>query len=226
MQEVFAELSQNVVSTESIAQGSDEWLSARLGLVTASRVSDVVARTRSGWGASRANYMAQLIAERLTGTIQESFQTDAMKHGLATEPEARATYSFLMDTDVIEIGFVRHPTIKDSGASPDAMVENDGLLEIKCPSTSQHIDTLLGEPIKAAYICQMQWQMACTEREWCDFVSFDPRMPEHMRLFVQRVQRDDKQIAELEAAVCEFLAELDDKVARLRKLYPDMVAAA
>jgi len=207
-------------------QGTPEWFAARLGKVTSSRIADVVARTKTGWGASRANYMAQLVAERLTSVPGDTYTNAAMQWGTDTEPQARAAYAFEANHDVEEVGFVRHPSIAMSGSSPDGLIGANGVLEIKCPNTATHIATLLGDSVDGKYICQMQWQMACTEREWCDFVSFDPRMPEHMRLFVQRVQRDDKQIAELEAAVREFLAELDDKVERLRKLYPDMVAAA
>jgi putative phage-type endonuclease len=202
-----------------IVQGSDAWFQSRLGRVTASRVADVVAKTKTGWGASRANYMAQLIAERLTGTVSESFTNAAMQWGTVTEPDARRAYEWQMDCSVVEIGFVPHPTIAMTGASPDGLVGDDGLCEIKCPQTATHIDTLLGQSAPAKYITQMQWQMACTGRKWCDFVSFDPRLPEEMSLFVRRVDRDDTRIAELEAMVAEFLAELDAKVGELRSLY-------
>jgi len=202
-----------------IIQGSDAWLAIRLGKVTASRVADVVAKTKSGWGASRANYMAQLIAERLTGTPAESFTNAAMAWGNEKEPDARRAYEWQTDCSVVEIGFVPHPSIAMSGASPDGLIGDDGLVEIKCPNTATHIDTLLGQRVPEKYVTQMQWQMACTGRKWCDFVSFDPRLPEEMSLFVRRVERDDTRIAELEAMVSEFLAELDAKVAELRSLY-------
>jgi putative phage-type endonuclease len=202
-----------------IIQGSDAWLAIRLGKVTASRVADVVAKTKSGWGASRANYQAQIIAERLTGTVTESFTNAAMAWGNEKEPDARRAYEWQTDCSVVEIGFVPHPTIAMSGASPDGLIGDDGLVEIKCPNTATHIDTLLGQTAPAKYVTQMQWQMACTGRKWCDFVSFDPRLPEEMSLFVRRVERDDTRIVELEAMVAEFLAELDAKVAELRSLY-------
>jgi putative phage-type endonuclease len=202
-----------------IIQGSAEWLAIRLGKVTASRVADVVAKTKTGWGASRANYQAQLIAERLTGAVAESFTNAAMAWGNEKEPDARRAYEWLKDCDVTEIGFVPHPTIAMTGASPDGLIGDDGLSEIKCPQTATHIDTLLGQKVPEKYVTQMQWQMACTGRKWCDFVSFDPRLPEEMSLFVRRVERDDTRIAELEAMVSEFLAELDAKVAELRSLY-------
>lgn len=200
-------------------QGSNEWLQERLGKVTASRLSDVIAKTKSGWGASRANYMAELIAERLTGVPADKFTNAAMQWGLDTEAEACTAYAFRQNVDLEEVGFISHPKIEMTGASPDRLISKDGLAEIKCPNTATHIDTLLGTPIADKYIVQMQWQMACAVRKWCDWVSYDPRMPENMRLFVKRVSRDDARIAELESAVIAFLAELDQKTAALRKLY-------
>lgn len=209
-----------------IIQGSPEWFAARLGRVTASRVADVVAKTKSGWGASRANYMAQLIAERLTGTVAESFSNAAMQWGTQTEPDARAAYEFRTDRDVIEVGFVDHPDIQLSGASPDGLIGDDGLLEIKCPNTATHIDTLLsGGIVPGKYVIQMQWQLACTGRKWCDFVSFDPRMPESMKLLILRIPRDEVHIQSLESEVRTFLAEVDKKVADLTALYDRKRAA-
>lgn len=209
-----------------IVQGSPEWFAERVGKVTASRVADVVARTKSGWGASRANYMAELIAERLTGAKSEGFVNAAMQHGIDTEPQARDAYSFYAGVDVEQVGFIAHPTIEMSGASPDGLVGNDGLVEIKCPNTATHIDTLLDGKVPERYVLQMQWQMACTGRKWCDFVSFDPRMPESMRLFIKRVERDEKLIASLEKDVELFLREVETKVAALRSMYePEQEAA-
>jgi putative phage-type endonuclease len=202
-----------------VIQGTPEWHALRLGKVTASRVADVVAKTKTGWGASRANYAAQLIAERLTGVAAEGFTNAAMQWGTATEPEARETYEFYKDAQVIQIGFVDHPTIAMTGASPDGLVRDDGMLEIKCPNTATHIETLIGQTVPGKYVTQMQWQMACAGRAWCDFASYDPRLPEEMRLWVQRVERDDALIAELEREVQTFLAEVDTKVGQLRALY-------
>ena len=202
-------------------QRTDEWHAARLGKVTASRVADVVAKTKTGYGASRANYMAELICERLTGVPQDSFVSSAMQWGTDTEPLARAAYEAASGELVIETGFVPHSQVVSSGASPDGLIGEDGLLEIKCPNTSTHIDTLLGQSVPAKYMTQMQWQMACTGRKWCDFVSFDPRMPEGMRMFVKRVQRDDAMIAELVKEVTIFLEEIDKKINDLSKLYGD-----
>jgi putative phage-type endonuclease len=202
-----------------VVQGTTEWLQARCGLVTASRVADVVARTKSGYSASRATYMGELIAERLTGVPAQGFTNAAMAWGTATEPQAREAYRTQTFDDVVEVGFVLHPRIAMSGASPDGLVGADGLLELKCPQTATHIDTLLGGKVPAKYETQMLWQMACTGRQWCDFCSFDPRLPEPMRLFVKRLERDDKRIAELEEMVAEFIAELDDKVTQLTGLY-------
>ena len=211
--------------TLTIVQGSPEWLAIRCGKVTASRVSDVVAETKSGWGASRANYMAELIAERLTGVPAERYRNAIMDRGTELEPEARSAYCFHANVDVREVGFIYHPTIHQSGCSPDGCIGDDGLVEIKCPNTANAIDTLLGEPIKKSYLFQIQWQMTCTGRKWCDFVSYDPRLPGSMCLFVRRVQRDNTIIADLEKKVVEFLAEIDAKVAELTKRYGIKAAA-
>lgn len=210
-----------------IIQGSPEWHAARCGKVTASRVADLIAKTKTGWGASRANYMAELVAERLTGTQAAGYSNAAMQWGADMEPEARENYAFVSDVEVEQVGFVLHPTISMAGASPDGLVGNDGLVEIKCPNTATHIDTLIGQAVPAKYVTQMQWQLACTGRAWCDFVSYDPRMPEGMQLFIRRVTRDAEAIAQLEADVAAFLAELDEKVATLTSVYgsPEQQAA-
>jgi putative phage-type endonuclease len=199
-------------------QGTDSWREIRRGKVTASKVADLTAKTKSGWGASRANYAAQLICERLTGVSVESYSNAAMQHGTATEPEARAAYSFMTDYEVVQTAFVNHPTITMSGASPDGLVNDDGLVELKCPNTSTHIDFLLGGGIPDKYIKQMQWQISCTGRAWCDYVSFDPRMPEKLKMKIQRVIRDDALIASLTKDIIEFLAEIDKKVIELERL--------
>ena len=208
-----------------IIQGSDEWKALRLGKVTASRVSDVVARTKTGYGAGRANYMAQLIAERLTGTPAESYTNAAMQHGTETEPEARSAYEFYQGVNVKEVAFVPHPKIDQAGCSPDGLVGDDGLTEIKCPNTATHLETLLGQAVPSKYDAQMQFQMACTGRQWCDFVSYDPRMPENMRLFIKRVARDDKRIAELESEIAAFLLEMAVKLSELNSIYGEKEAA-
>lgn len=202
-----------------IIQGTPEWHALRIGKVTASRVADVIARTKTGWGASRTNYMAELIAERLTGEAAEKFTNAAMVWGTEKEPDARSAYEFFRDASVTEIAFVPHPSIAMTGASPDGLVGSDGLVEIKCPNTATHLDTLLSQSIPAKYVTQMLWQMACTERQWCDFVSYDPRLPESMSLFVKRVERDETAIAGLEKDVSAFLAELADKLSKLNSLY-------
>ena len=196
-------------------QRSDAWFAARLGKATGSRIADIVAKTKSGTSASRANYAAQLIAERLTGKVAETYTNGAMQWGTDTEPEARDAYCFYRDADVQEVGFIDHPAIAMSGASPDGLVGDDGMVEIKCPNTATHLDTLLSGKVAGKYVIQMQWLMACTGRAWCDFVSYDPRLPEAMRLFVTRIDRDDNRIAELEGEVIQFLSEIDQKVATL-----------
>ncbi|MBV8895501.1 MAG: YqaJ viral recombinase family protein [Acidobacteriaceae bacterium] len=203
-----------------IAQGSAEWHAIRCGKVTASRVADVVATVKSGgYGASRATYMAELIAERLTGKPSESYTNAAMQWGTATEPEARTAYEFHANCDVQQVGFVEHPTIENAGCSPDGLLPDGGLVEIKCPNTAAHIETLLTGKIPEKYVKQMLFQMACTEGKWCDFVSYDPRLPEEMRLFVARVYRDQGAIDILEKEVRLFLADLNAKEKALRSQF-------
>ncbi|MCP5099120.1 MAG: YqaJ viral recombinase family protein [Chloroflexi bacterium] len=204
-----------------IIQGSPEWFQIRCGKLTASRMADATAKTKTGWGAGRKNLMAQLVAERLTGAVAESYSNAAMQWGTDTEPEARAAYEFYQGVDVVEIGFIDHPTIPMTGCSPDGLVGDDGMVEIKCPNTSTHIDTLLKGSIPSKYIKQMQWQMACAERDWCDFVSYDPRMPEEMKLFVSRVELGVG-VRVLTSEAIEFLKDLADQVLQLQSKYqPD-----
>jgi len=205
--------------SDFIPQRSDAWIQQRLGKVTASRIADVCARTKSGWGAGRKNYMAELVAERLTGSRIEGFTNAAMQWGTDMEPEARNAYEFYSDVTVAEAGFVPHPTIAETGASPDGFVGDDGLVEIKCPNTATHIETLLGGALAEKYFLQMQWQMACTGRQWCDFVSYDPRLPEAMRMHFDRVKRDDAAIEAIENDVIGFLSELRDTVHQLRRKF-------
>lgn len=200
-------------------QRSIEWFSARLGCVTASRTADVMAKTKSGYSASRANYMAQLITERLTGQATEGFSSAAMQWGTETEPQARMAYEVMTGETVEETGFILHPSIKNFGASPDGLVGSDGLIEIKCPNTATHIDTLLSEKVPGKYITQMHVQMICTGREWCDFVSFDPRLPSDMSFWMQRVHRDDALCKNIEVEVISFLEELGMKLQKLREKF-------
>lgn len=208
-----------------IEQGSPEWHAMRCGKVTASRIADMLAKTKTGWGASRANYKAQLVAERLTGIVAEGYTNAAMEWGKEKEAEARAAYGFYTNEPVELVSFVNHPVMPMAGASPDALVGAGGLVEIKCPNTSTHIETLLGGSVPGKYEFQMQWQMACTDRGWCDFVSYDPRMPEDMRLFVKRLERDEEAIAMIERETRAFLAEIDETVSQLTKMYRQQEAA-
>ena len=191
-----------------LVQGSTEWLAVRLGKLGASRIADALARTKSGWGASRVNVRADLIVERLTGQPAERYTNAAMQWGTDTEPDARAAYEFYRGVDVQSVGWVPHPSIAMTGASPDGLVGDNGLVEIKCPNTATHIDTLLTRSVAGRYQMQMMWQMACTGRTWCDFVSFDPRLPAHMQMFVARVHRDDAVVKQLEDDVAAFLNDV------------------
>ena len=201
-----------------IEQGTDEWFAIRCGKVTASRVADVIATTKSGYSASRANYEAQLICEILTGKPAESFTNAAMQWGTETEPLARAQYELKTGNMVNQIGFVVHPIIEQAGASPDGLIGEDGCIEIKCPNTSTHLDTLLSQKVPSKYITQMTWQMLCTGRKWCDFVSYDPRLPDNLQLFIQRIELDEDYAKKLQNEVVMFLVEVNEKVEKLRKI--------
>jgi putative phage-type endonuclease len=196
-------------------QRTPEWFAKRLGLVTASRIADVMAKTKTGASASRSGYMAQLVTERLTGAPTEGFQSAAMEWGIEQEPHARAAYEAREGVLVDEVDFVRHPLL-EAGASPDGLVGEDGCIEIKCPNTSTMLEYIEDRSVPRKYLLQMQWQMACTGRNWCDFVAFDPRLPEHLRLLVIRVPRDEGVIAEIAGEVGRFLTELRDRVEHLQ----------
>ena len=199
----------------SMPQGSPEWLVARAGKVTASRINDVMAAKTT---AAYRDYRAQIVAEILTGQPQESgFTNAAMQWGTDQEKFARAEYELACDWTVDEVGIVLHPTIERGAASPDGLVSTNGLVEIKCPKTVTHLQTLIDKKQPRQYENQMLWQMACTGREWTDFVSYDPRLPEDLQLFVHRFDRDDKRISEIEAAVTQFLSEVDDLIDNIRK---------
>ena len=202
---------------QEVQQRTDAWHQLRVGKVTASRVADIIAKTKTGPSASRENYLAQLVCERLTGKPAESYSNSAMQWGTDTEPFARAAYEARMDLLVTEVGFVNHPWIPLSGASPDGLA-SEGMVEIKCPNTATHIETLLTKTVPAKYITQMMWQMACADRPWCDFVSFDPRLPEKHQLFIKRINYDPEMVNLLENSVIQFLGDVDLKIQQLESL--------
>jgi len=180
-------------------------------------VADIIAKTKTGPSASRENYLAQLVCERLTGKPAESYSNSAMQWGTDTEPFARAAYEARMDLLVTEVGFINHPWITMSGASPDGLAA-EGMVEIKCPNTATHLQTLLDRKVPEKYITQMMWQMACADRPWCDFVSFDPRLSEKYQLFIKRINYDPDMVNLLENSVIQFLGDVDLKIQQLESL--------
>ena len=206
-----------------IEQRTEEWFQQRLGKVTASRISDVIAKTKTGVSTSRQNYLIQLVSERLTSKKGDSFVNQAMLDGIERESAARALYERTRGVSVTEVGFFDHPVIKNSGASPDGAVnaEEDGkyagLIEVKSPIESTHTNTLISKSVPSKYIPQMQWQLACTGAKWVDFVSYNPNFPEELQLFVARVDRDDTYIGELEAEVVKFLEEVEQTILKLKE---------
>lgn len=202
----------------SAAQGTAEWMAEKCGNVGASRVADVMAKIKTGEAAARRNYRAEIVCELLTGKVQESYCSPDMQRGTDLEPLARAAYEISRNVMVEQSGFILHPTVSRSGASPDGLVGEDGLCEIKCPKAATHIDYILDGVVPSQYQPQMLWQMACTRRKWCDFVSYHPELPEELQLFVVRFLRDDKRIAELEDAVTQFNKEVDETLAKLRSV--------
>lgn len=209
----------------TIPQGSDEWKAARCGSLGASVIHEVMAKTKTGYSASRANRLAKILLERLTGREEDIFVTKAMQQGKDREPEARTAYTFLTDNDVTEVGIFVHPVIPRTHASPDGLVGEDGLIEIKCPEPAEHLETIRLQRIPDKYVKQMLWQMRCTGRQWCDFVSYNPDFPGNMRLFVKRVRWDEIQITEIEAEVIKFMADLGEKIGDLERIYGDKETA-
>lgn len=202
-----------------IEQGTDAWLEIKCGKVSASKIADVLSKGKGKEeAAGTRNYRAQLVCERLTGTVEETYCNEAMQRGTELEPIARECYEFLKGVTVEQVAFVDHPTVDMAGASPDGLVGDDGLIEIKCPNSANHIDYLLANATPAQYIKQMMWQMACTGRQWCDFVSYDPRLPEELQLFVVRLHRDDAMIAEMEAAVTSFNESVEKMIEDIRAI--------
>ena len=202
-------------------QRTDDWFSARCGLVTASRIADLTARTKSGWSSSRDRYMGQLVVERLTQRPMDSYQNAAMQRGIELEPAAIAAYEALRLCVVEPVGFLLHPNITLAGASPDGLVGDDGLVEVKCPETHTHLDTLVADskprrdPVQGRYRLQMQWQMACTGAKWCDFVSFDNRLPEPHNMWIKRIERDEEKIKEIESEIRQFNEEVESIIQKL-----------
>lgn len=201
-----------------IEQGSAAWKQLKLGKVSASRVADIIARTKSGYSTSRANYATELVLERITGFPTDRYQSPAMRAGVELEPLARAAYAFEMDVEVEQVAFAIHPDIPMSGASPDGLVGALGLLELKCPIPATHLETLISEKVPSDYVTQMQWQMAVTGREWVDYASYCPAFPEAARLFVKRIPRDEGLIASLEGEVRAFLSEVERKLEELNRV--------
>ena len=198
-------------------QGSEEWHSARLGKVTASKLIDVLTKGKGeAESLTRAKYRMDLACEMLSSTRAESFTNDAMARGTELEPIARMFYEVKFNLAVKEVGFINHPTVPMSGASPDGLVGDDGLIEIKCPNKNTHGNTILTGDIPAKYMSQMQWQMACTGRQWCDYVSFCPEMLFDLQMYVKRVPRDDEFIAKAEVAVVKFLEEVLEIITQIK----------
>jgi putative phage-type endonuclease len=196
----------------SVQQGTPEWHQLRLGKVTASRVADILAKTKTGPSASRNNYLIELALQRVTKTIQESYTNSAMEWGVQTEPHARVAYEVATGNFVDQVAFIDHPSIAGFGCSPDGLVGDDSLIEIKCPNSPTHWEYFKSEEPPQKYVIQMQAQMAVTGRKWCDFVSFDPRMPERSQLLIVCVERDDEFIANMEEEIKKFLSEVEAEV--------------
>ena len=204
-----------IISTA--AQRSPEWFAVRAGKATASAFADILATVKAGESASRKNYRLQLVTERLTGLPSESFTNAEMRWGIDHEDEAREAYMAHTGTLVDESGFM-YRNYLEAGCSPDGLIDDDGMLEIKCPNSVTHVEYMEADELPSKYVAQVQGQLWIAGRQWCDFVSFDPRMPEKLRLFVVRVERDDAYIQALKAEVLRFMGEVQDMEQRLRKV--------
>lgn len=197
----------------TILQRSEGWYADRCGKVTASRIKDVDAKPIKGKAHNALTLT--ILTERLTGVQEESITNKAMQWGIDQEPYAIAAYENETGNFVIGTGLIDHPVIKMSGASPDGLVDQDGQLEVKCPSSQTHLNTILTQEVPSEYVPQITWQLACTRRKWCDFVSYDPRLPEHLRLVVIRVNAEDLDIAGIEQSVIRFNQKIDQIIAEL-----------
>ena len=203
------------VTAQKVVQGTDEWKRVKLGHVSGSSIADVMAKGKAGEAITRKKYRTRIVAERLSNEIMESFSNPSMEWGVLQEPFARQAYEVSRETFVDKTGFWLHPTIKWLGVSPDGLVGDDGLVEIKCPNTTTHIDYLDAGVVPTEYYKQMQCQMWVTNREWCDFVSYDPRLPERNRLFIKRLYRSNDTIADMEVEVKQFLSEVESLIEKL-----------
>lgn len=203
-------------------QRSDEWFNAKIGNVGASRIADILAKTKSGYSASRNNYMTDLILEKITGKKTDSFTSAAMQYGIDMEADARSAYELETFNIVTECGFILHPEIENAGASPDGLIGDDGVLEIKCFQPSNHLNYLLTGEIETKYIYQMQWQMECTGRSHADFVAYNPNFPDNMKLFIKRVNKDQKLVDTIKAEVIKFLEEMKVKLTELQNKFKEV----
>ena len=209
----------------NVEQGTDAWKAARCGRVTASRIKDILAKGKSGAeSASRRDYRMQLACEILTGQPQEdTFYSKEMAWGNEQEPYARPAYQVSEGVLVDQVGMVLHPETDRAAASPDGLIgwdgENvlEGLIEIKCPKTATHIGYIQAGGVPTDYQSQMIWQMACTGAKWVDFVSFDPRLPDNLQLYICRFTPTPDQIQEVEREVARFINEVDCLVSTLKR---------
>jgi putative phage-type endonuclease len=202
----------DIIDPKNVQQGTDLWKELRLGHVTASNVADVMAKGKSGEAESRKKYKMRIVAERLTRKGESGFSNAAMEWGVEQEPYARMAYEVTNNTLVDQTGFWHHPQIAYVGVSPDGLVGDDGLVEIKCPNTTTHLDYLFDDEVPSKYYKQIQCQLWVTGRQWCDFVSYDPRLPERNQLFIKRCPRDEEFIAEMQTEVLAFLGEVEEMI--------------
>ena len=206
----------------NIAQGSPEWMALRVGKIGGSRISDLLTEGRGGAESlTKRKYKNELIRERLTGRKLDTYKTPAMQRGIDLEPMARAWYEVKYNTFVDQVAIVLHPSIEGGQCSPDGIVEaTNSLIEIKIPNPENHLDNILtGGKQLEQYYDQVQWQLACMpEKEFCDLVSYDPEMPDHLQGFVKRIYRDDEYINNMQNAVIAFLSEIETIVNNLKEI--------
>jgi putative phage-type endonuclease len=207
---------------EEVEQGTEAWYAQRTGKMTGSRAVDIVKGPKGSYTAARKNMIARLVCERMTGEREETYQSKEMQWGTDHEALARSVYEIVSDRDVQETGFINHPTIANFGGSPDGLVGDDGLTEIKCPGTATHLALLVGGNVKREYIYQMQAYMLITNRKWCDFISYDPRLPDSHCIYIKRIMRDEKMIAEIEAEAVKVLAEVDAMMEAIKDYKPEI----
>ena len=206
------------MSNEELIQGSEEWFASRVGKITASRLGDIMKKTRYGESTYKAKVRLELAIERITGKSASSVvMNQAMRDGVEREPDARKLFEAVTGKEVAEVGSFDHPTIVNTSASPDGLIRGENsCLEIKCPLATTHAKNLMSDTMPKNYIYQVQHQIQCTESDFAYFASYHPDFPKDLRLKIVKVERDDEVINSLNTAIRQFDIEIEDLIIKIQ----------